>query len=253
MEINLVALWNQMGLPVKGVVLFLTIQALASLTMAIDRAVMLFRARRSSQTFIARAGHLTKSRDFESLLTLASETKGSHLATLMHAGLQTFLDRSDAGDSASTAAERTRRALERRGETVSTQLNHGMNVLASTGSTAPFVGLLGTVLGIIHAFKMISVTGSGGLGSIGSAIGESLIVTGYGLCVAIPTVLLFNAISSAIANYEQSLASTCGELVDQLETEFESQSGSSEPSDSHKGRGRPRHVERAALETVAAE
>ena len=96
-------------------------------------------------------------------------------------------------------------------------MNRGMNILASTGSTAPFVGLLGTVLGIINAFKMISATGSGGIGAIGGSISEALVVTGYGLMVAIPSVLFFNWISYRIAMYEASLLNAGSELVDQLE------------------------------------
>src|SRR5579872_4158130 len=92
-----------------------------------------------------------------------------------------------------------------------------MNVLASTGSTAPFVGLLGTVLGIINAFKLIALTGSGGLGSIGSAISEALVVTAYGLVVAIPSVLLFNLLSSRIAAYEAGLLNAGSELLDHVE------------------------------------
>ena len=90
-------------------------------------------------------------------------------------------------------------------------------MLASTGSTAPFVGLLGTVLGIINAFQMIAASGSGGIGTIGAAIGEALIVTGYGLCVAIPTVLLFNWISGRISRFEMGLTNAGSELADRLE------------------------------------
>jgi biopolymer transport protein ExbB/TolQ len=93
-----------------------------------------------------------------------------------------------------------------------------MNVLASTGSTAPFVGLLGTVLGIINAFKLIAANGSGGIGTIGAAIGEALVVTGYGLVVAIPSVLVFNWLSGRITNYESGLLNSGGELIDRLET-----------------------------------
>ena len=93
-----------------------------------------------------------------------------------------------------------------------------MNILASTGSTAPFVGLLGTVLGILNAFKLVGQQGSGGIGTIGVAIAEALIVTGYGLMVAIPSVLLFNWLSGRLATYEAGLAHAKSELVDTLES-----------------------------------
>ncbi len=154
---------------------------------------------------------------YRSVLEQVAQYKSNHLATFLQLGLRAFLKRQDAGDSAARAAELARRALEREGEAISRDLNRGMNVLASTGSTAPFIGLLGTVLGIINAFKMIALTGSGGLGSIGSAISEALFVTAYGLIVAIPSVLVFNSLSSRIASYEAGLLNAGSELIDRLE------------------------------------
>jgi biopolymer transport protein ExbB/TolQ len=65
---------------------------------------------------------------------------------------------------------------------------------------------------------LIAANGSGGIGTIGSAIGEALVVTGYGLVVAIPSVLVFNWLSNRIANYESGLLNAGGELIDRLET-----------------------------------
>ncbi|MBN2575853.1 MAG: MotA/TolQ/ExbB proton channel family protein, partial [Deltaproteobacteria bacterium] len=85
-------------------------------------------------------------------------------------------------------------------------------------STAPFVGLLGTVLGILNAFKLVGQQGSGGMGTIGVAIAEALVVTGYGLMVAIPSVLLFNWLTSRLSKYEAGLMHAQSELVDALES-----------------------------------
>ncbi|MBX7193632.1 MAG: MotA/TolQ/ExbB proton channel family protein [Sandaracinaceae bacterium] len=218
MNINLLELWSEMGLPVRTVVIVLTLQAIASLAVAVDRLLLLFRSRAVSSTFAARAAKSLDEGAFAEVRELASKTQGSHLALVLFTGLDVFLKRTEAGDSTERAAELARRAIERKGETLSTSLNKGMGVLASTGSTAPFVGLLGTVLGIINAFQMIAASGSGGIGTIGAAIGEALIVTGYGLCVAIPTVLGFNYLSGKIAQYEQGLTNAGSELTDRLET-----------------------------------
>src|SRR5688572_21039389 len=129
MEINLLELWGQMGWPVKGVVIVLTLQAVASLAVAIDRLVLLAKSARRSRAFAAAAMPLIDEGRYDEALGLAARMKGSHLAHLMHAGLKSFLDRRDAGDASHVAAERTRRALQRRGESVSTQLQQGMNVL----------------------------------------------------------------------------------------------------------------------------
>lgn len=217
MNINLLELWTEMGLPVKLVVVVLTLQAVASLAVAVDRLILLARSGAASRTFAGKAGPLMDRGDFVALHEEASRAKGSHLATLMYAATRTYLDRVRAGDAAERAADLAKRAIERKGESVSDDLNRGLGVLASTGSTAPFVGLLGTVLGIINAFQLIAASGSGGIGTIGSAIGEALIVTGYGLCVAIPTVLLFNWISARISRFEMGLTNAGSELADRME------------------------------------
>jgi len=98
-------------------------------------------------------------------------------------------------------------------------------VLASVGSVAPFVGLLGTVLGIISAFQGIAATGSGGLSSVSAGIAEALIETALGLSVAIPAVLAFNYLSTSIARDELTLTNAAGELVDRIERWGEPPSG----------------------------
>lgn len=215
---NVLELWNEMGIPVRVVVVILTIQAIASMAVVVDRMIMLFRSQAASRAFAAKAGPLMDRGEFGKLFNETTKAKGSHLALLLYTGLKTYLDRLKSGDDTERAAELAGRAMERKTESLATELNRGLSVLASTGSTAPFVGLLGTVLGIMAAFEMIAASGGGGIGTIGPAIAEALIVTGYGLCVAIPTVLLFNWLSGMIAKFEQSLENASSELVDRLET-----------------------------------
>jgi biopolymer transport protein ExbB/biopolymer transport protein TolQ len=218
MEINLVELWGRMGPPVRAVVFLLTLQATACIAVILDRVLVLYQSGARTRAFAADVQAGMEGGRYEEVLARADEVKGSHLARYLEPGLRTFLLRMRAGDRRERAAELARRALNRKGETISRELNRGMNILASTGSTAPFVGLLGTVLGIIHAFKLIAATGSGGIGAIGGAIGEALVVTGYGLVVAIPSVLVFNWLSARIADYESGMLNAGSELVDRLET-----------------------------------
>jgi biopolymer transport protein ExbB/TolQ len=225
MEINLLELWERMGTPVRGVVVVLSLQALACVTVIIDRLIVLFSSAAKTRDFASKVQPALESGKYEQAIAIANSVKGSHLATYLSLGLKTFVNRVRAGDDKQRAAELTRRALERKGDAVSRELNRGMNVLASTGSTAPFVGLLGTVLGIINAFKLIAASGSGGIGTIGAAIGEALVVTGYGLVVAIPSVLVFNWLSGRIANYESGLLNAGSELIDRLETNGHGPSG----------------------------
>ena len=218
MHINLVELWVNMGLPVRSVVVLLTLQAVGCVAVVLDRALVLWLSSARARAFAAAIQPALEAGQLEQVLAKADGAKNNHLSAYFAVGLRTFIARRGAGDKPERAAELTRRALDRKGDAVSRDLNRGMNILASTGSTAPFVGLLGTVLGIINAFKLISQSGSGGIGTIGAAIAEALIVTGYGLCVAIPAVLLFNYLSSKIATYEAGLLNAGSELIDRLET-----------------------------------
>jgi biopolymer transport protein ExbB/TolQ len=217
MEINLVELWAGMGLPVRMVVVLLSIQAVACIAVMVDRLVLLTQSGKRAQAVTAQLQPAIEAGDYDRALTVMREAQQNHLSSFLEAGLKTYVTQARNGDNVERATSLAKRALERKGDMISRELNRGMNVLASTGSTAPFVGLLGTVLGIINAFRLIAATGSGGIGTIGAAIGEALVVTGYGLIVAIPSVLVFNWLSGRIANYEAMLLNAGSELVDRLE------------------------------------
>ena len=203
---------------VKSAVVVLTIQGIWGITVTVDRLLMLFVSKRRSRTFAADVSDPMERGDANAVMRIADDAKKrSHLARFIFEGIKVFQDNLALGNSQSRAAEFTQRSLARTGENLSTSLNKGMSVLATTGSTAPFVGLLGTVFGILGAFKVIGQDGGGGLSTIGPLIGEALYVTGYGLMVAIPSVMLYNWLSGLIAKYEAGLANAGSELVDQLE------------------------------------
>ncbi len=218
MELDLMEMWHKMNPIVKSAVVVLTIQGLWCITVTVDRLLMLFMSKRRSKKFAADVSEPMERGDAEASMKIAEEAKKrSHLARFIYEGIKTFEDNLALGMGRDRAAEFTKRSLERTGENLSMSLNKGLAVLATTGSTAPFVGLLGTVFGILGAFKVIGQEGGGGLSTIGPLIGEALYVTGYGLMVAIPAVMLFNWLSGKIQKYEAGLANAGSELVDQLE------------------------------------
>jgi biopolymer transport protein ExbB len=108
--------------------------------------------------------------------------------------------------------------MARQREAFDADLRRGMGVIASTGSVAPFVGLLGTVVGIIAAFEGIASEGSGGLGAVSAGIAEALVVTALGLFVAIPAVLLFNLLSTKVEQLVLALDQAASQLADHLES-----------------------------------
>lgn len=218
MDLDLMEMWHAMNPVVKSAVIVLTIQGLWGVTVTIDRLLMLFMSKRRSKRFAKEVSTPMEQGDAMGAMKIAEDAaKKSHLARFIYEGIKTFEDNLALGMGRDRAAEFAKRNLERTGENLSLSLNKGLAVLATTGSTAPFVGLLGTVFGILGAFKVIGQEGGGGLSVIGPLIGEALYITGYGLMVAIPSVMLFNWLSGKIAKYEAGLANAGSELVDQLE------------------------------------
>jgi len=226
MTFGLSEMLHTMGLPAKIVGAFLLTMGLASLTTFIERLISLRRSRAASREFAAEAGDALKEGRLETVVAEAAKHPGGHLPRLVQSGLSFYAQaRSTADDRGLSAAEATRRHLERYLEELGADLRRGMPVLASVGSVAPFVGLLGTVVGIISAFQGIASSGSGGLSSVAAGISEALIETALGLAVAIPAVLAFNYLSNAIAGDERALATAAGELSDTIEGWGETESG----------------------------
>ena len=218
MELDIFEMWHKMNPIVKTAIVVLTIQGLWGITVTVDRLLMLFMSKRRSKIFAQEVSTPMERGDAFAAMGIAEgASKRSHLARFIYEGIKTFEENLALGMGRDRAAEFTKRNLERTGENLSMSLNKGLAVLATTGSTAPFVGLLGTVFGILGAFKVIGQEGGGGLSTIGPLIGEALYVTGYGLMVAIPSVMLFNWLSGKITKYEAGLANAGSELVDQLE------------------------------------
>src|SRR4051794_25810923 len=115
MEINFLELWARMGTPVRGVVIVLTLQALACVTVVIDRVLVLFQSAAKARSFAELVQPALEQRRYAEALSLANEVKGSHLALYLALGLRTFTSRLGAGDAVGRAAELARRALERKG------------------------------------------------------------------------------------------------------------------------------------------
>jgi len=222
MQFSFADIWQHMGIPAMVVAAVLLAMGLASLTVFVERVFSLRRSRAASTLFSKRVADAMSAGRFDAAITEAEKHKHSHLARIFRAALVTYrhADR-NADASALTPFDHTQRFLERYLEEISGDLRRGLGVLASVGSTAPFVGLLGTVLGIISAFQGIATTGSGGLAAVSAGISEALIETALGLVVAIPAVLAFNFLSTKIAHEEMTLRNAAGHLLDTVEDHAE--------------------------------
>jgi len=208
-----------MGGPALVVAVVLATMGLASLTVFIERLITFRRSRRASRLFAAGVAEDMAAGKIEPVLAETEKhVRRGHLPRVVKAALSTYTHALKTADvSGLTPVERTQRHMARYMEDIGADLRRGLNLLSSVGSVAPFVGLLGTVLGIISAFQGIATTGSGGLGAVSAGISEALIETAFGLAVAIPSVLAFNYLTSQIVRDEMGLNNATGELLDLIE------------------------------------
>jgi biopolymer transport protein ExbB len=193
------------------------LMGVAALAVLLERAVVFARGRARSRRIARTAQALLSRGDTAALQRETASAKGSWLAALIHHGLTTFAQASAKRGSGLSAVEATRRELERQAERLDAEVRRGMSLIASVGSVAPFVGLLGTVVGIIDAFQGIAREGSGGLGAVSLGIAEALVVTALGLLVAIPAVLAHNWLTTQAEGITRALEQARGELLDHLE------------------------------------
>jgi biopolymer transport protein ExbB len=133
----------------------------------------------------------------QALATLAASDSEALLAPLARVAIEAA--RQPAGRAAtwSSPSDRLTRALRSTIQAATERLESGLTVLASVGATAPFVGLLGTVWGIYHALLNIASSGSLSIDKVAGPVGEALIMTAFGLGVAIPAVLAYNSFARA--------------------------------------------------------
>jgi len=225
MQFDLAHIFQSMGLASRLIALVLLVMAILAIGVTIERAIVLYRSKSATREFLSRVRPLIDAWEIDRVLTLAQEYPRSFPARLTTGIINRFQHAQGDSEGALSPVERARRAAERRREAMSAELRKGLSVLATVGSIAPFVGLLGTVVGIITAFQGIGATGSGGLGAVSAGISEALVETAFGLAVAIPAVLFFNYLNTRISSDESALERFSGELLDEMENESGRDSG----------------------------
>ncbi len=216
--LNLIEMWNQMTWVGKAVALVLFIMSMWSIGVAMERIYTFSQARKQSKLFAPQvAKHLKDGRLKDAIALSASKNfRYSHLAKVVLAGLQEyqFQQESGGGLSRDDLVDSVRRSIQRATALTQSDLKKGVNSLATIGTTAPFVGLLGTVVGVINAFVGIAATGSGGIGAVSAGIAEALVETALGLLVAIPAVWFYNYLTGRLDYFNVEMDNSSSELVD---------------------------------------
>ena len=207
------SLWRQMGFLAKIVVVILAIMSVWSIGVMIDRAMAYSAARKQSRVFAPAVAGALREGKIDEAIKVAERNKKSHLAKVVVAGLQEFRAHGESADIPGEQIEASQRALERAEAIVHAELKRGLGGLATIGSTAPFVGLFGTVVGILNAFKEISAQKATGLGAVAGGISEALVTTAFGLFVAIPAVMMFNYFTNSIEAFVVDMNDVSSELL----------------------------------------
>jgi biopolymer transport protein ExbB len=211
---DLRSLWANMGTVAKIVIFVLFIMSAWSIGVMIDRMITYNAARKQSRAFAPAVAGALREGKLDEAIKIADRFNKSHLAKVVVAGLQEFKAHQMSSEIPGEDIEASRRALERAEAIVHAELKRGVSSLATIGSTGPFVGLFGTVFGIMNAFRSISASKSTGIGAVAGGISEALVTTAFGLFVAIPAVWVFNYFSNRIEAFDVEMGNSSSELID---------------------------------------
>src|SRR5437016_2466770 len=209
-----ISMWKAMNWAARGVVVILFIMSGWSIGVMIDRWMAFSAARKQSRAFAPAVAGALREGKIDEAIRVAERNKKSHLAKVVTAGLQEFRAHSESTDIPGEEIEASKRALERAEAIVHAELKRGLGSLATIGSTAPFVGLLGTVAGILNAFIGISRQHATGLAAVAGGIAEALVTTAIGLFVAIPAVWMFNYFTNKVEAFDVEMDNSSSELID---------------------------------------
>ncbi|MFQ6047277.1 MAG: MotA/TolQ/ExbB proton channel family protein [Gemmatimonadales bacterium] len=217
MEVSILELWRQAGWFAQMILAILIIMSIMSLTVGVRKWWRFRKSRKETQRFAPEFGRFLQEEQIDAAIELAEEQKRSHVARVLGEALAEIKpllrDRATITAGDINSAER---AVERQMLILVNELKAGLGILATVGSTAPFVGLLGTVMGIVNSFTGMALTGTGGLQAISTGIAEALVATAVGLLVAIPAVWLYNYFTTKVDNFTVEMTYTSKELIDYL-------------------------------------
>src|SRR6202050_1034126 len=209
---DLRSMWGSMSIIAKTVVFILFILSAWSIGIMIDRALMYSAARKQSRVFVQQVAGALREGKLDEAISIAERNKKSHIAKVVATGLSEFQSAS-AQVPDEEVIEAAKRGLERSVAIVHAEMKRGLSGLATIGSTAPFVGLFGTVTGIINAFKGIQNSKATGLSAVAGGISEALVTTALGLLVAVPAVWAYNYFTNKVEAFDVEMDNSSMELI----------------------------------------
>src|SRR5204862_3353068 len=171
-EFTITEMVKNMGGVAITVVIILLIMSVYSIAIMVERYLTYTAAKKQSREFAPRVAQALKNNRIEEAINISDKHRKSHLAMVVNSGLQEFRAHEGASDISGVEIEASKRALQRAIAIKTAEFKRGLSGLATIGSTAPFVGLFGTVFGIINAFSAMGDAGQAGIGAVASGISE---------------------------------------------------------------------------------
>jgi biopolymer transport protein ExbB/TolQ len=223
MQFGLLEMWNAMGALAKSVAIILLFLSVVTIYFFIERQVVFSKARKKSKNIAPKLASLLKAGNITEALTLSSkkENKGSHLARVTAAGIKEFLESGEAGLGKNQKIESVQRGCDRAHAVFAQELKKGLPTVATVATSSPFIGLFGTIAGIINAFRGMALTGSGGIGAVAGGIAEALITTAFGIGVAIIALWCYNGLNSRTEVIGAEMDNAASEVIDFFVREVE--------------------------------
>lgn len=205
---------KSLTIPGWGVIITLLIQSVYMIAVGIERWLTYNKAKQQSRQYAPKVAQALKTGNIDEAINISDRHKDSHLAMVVSSGLKEFAAHQGGAEISADEMAASERALERAIAVKTAELKRGLAGLATVGSTAPFVGLFGTVVGIIGAFQALKNNESAGIGAVGGAIAEALVATAFGILVAVPAVWLFNYFTNKVTSFGVEMENSASELVD---------------------------------------
>jgi len=217
MQMSLIDLWASMGWFARGIVFVLAFMSIFSLGTALAKWWKMRKAQSETAKFAPEFSRFLQEEQMEGAIALAKKYKNSHVARVLSGALEEIKPLLRDGNVTANDINSAERAIERNQLILISEMKRGTGILATVGATAPFVGLLGTTMGIVNAFQgMASGGGSGGMAAISAGIAEALITTAFGLLVAIPAVWIYNFFQTKSDFLTVEMTYSGKELIDYL-------------------------------------
>jgi len=209
-------MWQAMGFIAKSVAMILIFLSVVAIYLFVERQIVFTRTKTKSKKIAPKLAELLKSGNIQEALTLSSkkENKGSHLARITAAGVKEFMEGQQAGLNFEQQVLSSQRGMDRAAVIFSQELKRGLNTVATIATSAPFIGLFGTIFGIINAFRGMALTGSGGIGAVAAGIAEALITTAFGIGVAIIALWCYNFLNTRAEVIGAEMSNTSSEVID---------------------------------------